>query len=115
MTEDQTPKVNVSEVAVQEIKRQLEKRGTPNASFRIGIKGGGCSGFSYHLAFEDDSPREKDLVFNFDGLQVIVDKKSLVYLNGTTLEWEDTLVRKGFLFKNPNVKTSCGCGSSFSV
>lgn len=115
MTEDRAPKVDVSKVAVIEIKRQLENRGTPKSSFRMGIKGGGCSGFSYHLSFEDNSPCEKDLVFNFDGLQVIVDKKSIVYLNDTTLDWEDTLMRKGFLFKNPNVKTSCGCGSSFSV
>lgn len=115
MTEDETPKVNVSEVAVLEIKRQLQKRGTPDASFRMGINGGGCSGFQYHLSFEDNPPRDKDLVFNFDGLRVIVDKKSIVYLSGTTLEWEDTLLRKGFLFKNPNVKTNCGCGSSFTV
>lgn len=116
MTEsDKTFSIYLSDYAVQEIKNQLEKRGTLSASLRLGIKGGGCSGLSYHISFEDDPPREKDIIFNFAGLQVIIDKKSIIYLNGTTLEWENTLLRKGFKFMNPNEKSSCGCGSSFNV
>lgn len=105
----------LSEAAITEIKKQLVQRETPNSSFRIGLKSGGCSGFAYHIQFEDDKPKEKDFVFNFNGLQVIVDKKSIIYLNGSELDWESSLMRKGFKFKNPNEKSSCGCGNSFST
>jgi iron-sulfur cluster assembly protein len=107
--------ITVSEGAAKAIKRQLDKRGTPEASLRVGIRGGGCSGFSYVIEFHDGPPRPKDRVFDAFGVRVVVDPKSLIYLNGTTLEWEQTLMQQGFKFVNPNEKTSCGCGHSFTV
>jgi iron-sulfur cluster assembly protein len=107
--------ITVSEGAAKAIKRQLDKRGTPESSLRVGIRGGGCSGFSYVIEFHDGPPRPKDRVFDAFGVRVVVDPKSLIYLNGTTLEWEQTLMQQGFKFVNPNEKTSCGCGHSFTV
>jgi iron-sulfur cluster assembly protein len=110
----------VSAPAVEAIARQLKKRGTLDASLRLGIRGGGCSGFSYVIEFHDGPPHARDRVFDYvasDGtkVRVVVDPKSLVYLNGTLLEWEQTLMRQGFKFVNPNEKSGCGCGTSFSV
>ena len=110
----------VSPAAVEAIARQMKKRGTPEASLRVGIRGGGCSGFSYVIEFHDGPARARDRLFTFqaaDGtdVRVLVDPKSLVYLNGTVLAWEQTLMRQGFKFENPNEKSGCGCGSSFSV
>ena len=115
-----TPSVSVSPQAVDAIARQLKKRGTPDASLRLGIRGGGCSGFSYVIEFHDGPPHARDRVFDFVAsdqapVRVLVDPKSLLYLNGTVLEWEHTLMRQGFKFANPNEKTGCGCGSSFGL
>ncbi|HEY4011841.1 MAG TPA: iron-sulfur cluster assembly accessory protein [Polyangiaceae bacterium] len=112
--------VSVSPRAVDAIARQLKKRGTPEASLRLGLRGGGCSGFSYVIEFHDGPPRARDHAFDYvasDGaaVRVVVDPKSLLYLNGTVLEWEQTLMHQGFKFANPNEKSSCGCGTSFSV
>ena len=112
--------ITVTPRAVEMIKKQIVKRGIANAALRLGIRGGGCSGFSYVIEFHDGDPRAKDSVFDYvaeDGtpVRVVVDKKSLVFLNGTTLEWEQTLMQQGFKFVNPNEKTSCGCGHSFTV
>ena len=97
-------------------KKQLVKRGTPEAMVRVGIKGGGCSGFSYVIEFEDKPPREgRDRVFEVDGTKFVVDRKSLIYLNGTILDWKVTLMNQGFEFINPQVKSNCGCGHSFQV
>jgi len=115
MESDKTYQVSVSEVASKQIKLQLQKRGTPDAYLRLGVKGAGCSGFSYVLQFEDDPPRDNDVVFHEHDVKVVLDKKSLVFLNGTILDWEKTLLRSGFKFNNPNEKTSCGCGNSFTV
>jgi iron-sulfur cluster assembly protein len=81
---------------------------------RLGVKGGGCSGLSYAMSF-DAHPRERDHIFEFDGVRVFIDPKSFVYLHGMTLDYEETLMRQGFNFINPNSSRSCGCGSSFSV
>ena len=115
-----TPSITVSPNAVDAIARQMKKRGTPGASLRLGIRGGGCSGFSYVIEFHDGPPHARDRVFDHvasDGtkVRVVVDPKSLVYLSGTLLEWEQTLMRQGFKFVNPNEKSGCGCGTSFSV
>ena len=115
-----TPSIVVSPQAVDAIARQMKKRGTPEASLRVGIRGGGCSGFSYVIEFHDGSPHARDRIFEYkaaDGtpVRVIVDPKSLLYLDGTVLEWEQTLMRQGFKFANPNEKSGCGCGTSFSV
>ena len=107
--------VSLSPKAIDAAKRQLAKRGTPDAAIRLGLKGGGCSGFSYVIEFTDDPPRERDRVFDFDGVKVFVDPKSLIYLAGTVLDWEQTLMYQGFKFRNPNEATNCGCGHSFSV
>lgn len=114
------PTLSVSASAVEAIARQMKKRGTPDASLRLGIRGGGCSGFSYVIEFHDGPPRTRDRVFDYlaaDGtkVRVLVDPKSLVYLDGARLEWEQTLLQQGFKFVNPNEKSGCGCGTSFSV
>jgi iron-sulfur cluster assembly protein len=101
--------------AIQEIQRIKEDNRIPAShALRLGVKGGGCSGFSYVLAF-DDKPREGDKVFEIGGITVHVDPKSLFYLAGTTLEFSDGLNGRGFVFKNPNAQRTCGCGSSFGV
>lgn len=96
-------------------RQKLEKRGTPDAVVRVGIKGGGCSGFSYVIQFEDGEPKARDYAYEVDGVRFIVDKKSFVYLAGSTLDYEKTLMFQGFKFRNPNEASSCGCGHSFTV
>ena len=100
--------------------RQLDKRGTPDAAIRIGIRGGGCSGFSYVDRVRRRAPRAGDLVLEFaeEGkatVRVFCDKKSIIYLGGSVLDWEKTLMFQGFKFKNPQEATRCGCGHSFTV
>lgn len=112
--------IAVTPKAVGAIARQIAKRAVPGTSLRLGIRGGGCSGFSYVIEFHDGPPRARDRVFDFhaaggEPVRVVVDPKSLVYLAGMTLDWEQTLMRQGFKFLNPNEKTSCGCGNSFTV
>jgi iron-sulfur cluster assembly protein len=107
--------ISISPAAAQFARQKLTTRGTPNAAVRLGIKGGGCSGFSYVIQFDDDPPRERDTVYEEDGVKFYVDKKSLVYLAGSLLDYEKTLMFQGFKFRNPNEATSCGCGHSFTV
>ena len=108
--------VHVTANAVKRIRVILAKEGisTEEGGLRLGVKGGGCSGLSYAIAF-DSHPRERDRIFTFDGVRVFIDPKSFVYLNGMTLDYEETLMRQGFNFINPNSARSCGCGTSFSV
>jgi len=108
--------VHVTPSAVKRIRVILAKEGisAEEGGLRLGVKGGGCSGLSYAIAF-DSHPRERDRIFTFDGVRVFVDPKSFVYLNGMTLDYEETLMRQGFNFINPNSARSCGCGTSFSV
>lgn len=105
--------IQMSDSAKGEVKRLLEKEGKPELGLRMGVDGGGCSGFNYSLGF--DTARDDDKTFDVDGIKVMVDSKSLLYLAGTKLDYIDTLNEKGFKFENPNAKKSCGCGSSFSV
>lgn len=112
--------IDVSPQSIEAIKRQIVKRGVPDTALRVGIRGGGCSGFSYVIEFHDGPPRPRDRVYDLtaaDGtpVRVVIDPKSLVYLNGATLEWEETLMRRGFRWSNPQEKTKCGCGHSFTV
>jgi iron-sulfur cluster assembly protein len=112
--------IEVTPAAVEAIKKQIAKRGLPETSLRVGIRGGGCSGFSYVIEFHDGPPRARDRVLDYvskDGtpVRVVVDPKSLLYLNGSVLEWEQTLMQQGFKFVNPHEKSSCGCGHSFTV
>lgn len=107
--------ISISDAAVEFAKKKLAVRGTPNAAVRLGIRGGGCSGFSYVIQFDDDPPRERDLVYEAGGVTFLVDKKSFVYLAGSLLDYEKTVMFQGFKFKNPNEASSCGCGHSFTV
>ena len=84
------------------------------AGLRVGVVGGGCSGFSYNMTFENQQGM-MDKVFNFDGLKVFVDPTSIMYLNGCTVDYVETIEAAGFKFDNPSVKSTCGCGSSFNV
>ncbi len=118
--EKKAPSITVSPRAVEAIKKQIQKRNVPDTSLRVGIRGGGCSGFSYVIEFHDGPPRARDHVYDHvaeDGtpVRVVVDPKSLVYLNGTVLEWEHKVLQQGFKFVNPQEKASCGCGHSFQV
>lgn len=107
--------VTITDGAVEYAKKRLAQRGTPDAAIRLGVRGGGCSGFSYVIEFADDAPRERDLVFEVGGVRFYVDKKSFVYLAGSALDYEKTLVFQGFKFKNPQEASRCGCGHSFTV
>ena len=108
--------INVTPGAASQIRAQLARRPQTNAQsgVRVGVKGGGCSGMSYVIEY-CDQPRAKDRLFEVDGARVYVDPKSLIYLNGTTFDFVDTFQQKGFKFVNPQVKSECGCGESFSV
>ena len=107
--------LQISENAGQLIRKMTAKNGIPDGGLRIGIKAGGCSGLSYTFAWEA-SPRDGDHVFaGPDGAKVFVDPRSFRFLDGTTLDYDTSLVSKGFIFNNPNAKSSCGCGTSFSV
>ncbi len=112
--------INITQGAVDAVSVQIQKRNVPGTALRVGIRGGGCSGFSYVVEFHDGEPRARDVVYDLkatDGsdVRIVVDKKSLIYLNGSTFDWEKTLMRQGFKFINPNEKSSCGCGTSFTV
>jgi iron-sulfur cluster assembly protein len=106
--------VRLTPKAIEMAKQALLKRGTPVAALRLGVRGGGCSGVSYAVEFSD-KVRARDQIYDFDGLKVVVDPKSLVYLRGSVLDYEVQLMQHGFKFQNPNEKSSCGCGESFSV
>jgi iron-sulfur cluster assembly protein len=107
--------LQVTERAVKRIRAAMAKEGVSpeEGGLRVGVMGGGCSGLSYSIKF-DTRPRERDRIYEFDGVRVFVDPKSFLYLHGMTLDYEETLMRQGFNFINPNSKRSCGCGSSFS-
>ncbi len=107
--------ITISPEVFEAITRQLQKRGTPNSSIRLGVRGGGCSGFNYVIEINDNTPSQRDVVFIFESIELVVDRKSLVYLSGTELHWQRSLMNSGFEFKNPNVKKSCGCNHSFEV
>ena len=108
--------VHVTERAVKRIRIAMAKEGIApsEGGMRLGVMGGGCSGLSYSIKF-DTQPRDRDRVFTFDDVRVFVDPKSFLYLNGMTLDYEETLMRQGFNFINPNSSRSCGCGSSFTA
>jgi iron-sulfur cluster assembly protein len=110
------PAIHLSEYAAKKIIALLAKEGVPaeTGGLRVGVQGGGCSGLSYAMRL-DTQARDRDKVFEEFGARIFVDPKSLLYLNGTTLEYEDTLMRQGFVFQNPNAARSCGCGSSFTA
>ena len=106
--------IEITDRAVDEIRRLRDKEGVDAGGLRVGVKGGGCSGLSYNLAFESDA-RKGDKVFERDDVRLFCDLKSYIYLNNTVLDFDDGLMGKGFVFMNPNAKKTCGCGESFSV
>jgi len=106
--------IEISEKAAVRIKALLGEKGTPAGGLRLGVKGGGCSGLSYHIDWAAE-PAKFDQVIERDGARVFVDPKSAVFLAGTTVDWQQTLMQTGFVFKNPNVKSACGCGESFTI
>jgi len=106
--------VSLTPTAVSKVKEIMAQQNPVPAGLRIGVVGGGCSGFSYSMSFEN-GPGVMDKVHSFDGLKVFVDATSAMYLNGCTVDYVETLEAAGFKFENPNVKSTCGCGSSFNV
>lgn len=109
--------VHVTERAAKEIQRVIAEHKFPVDStwVRIGAKGGGCSGFTYVLDFDQNGPTEFDLTFQQHGVNLVVDKKSEFFMGGTTLDFNDGLLDRGFVFKNPQASGTCGCGTSFSA
>jgi len=105
--------IQVTPKAIDKIKKTFAKEGV-TGGLRLGVLGGGCSGLSYQFKF-DTRQRSTDKVFDYDGVKIFVDPKSLLYLNGTTLDFVDTFQQKGFKFLNPQQRSECGCGESFSV
>ena len=106
--------VQLTETAVTKVKEILGTQEPKPVGLRISVVGGGCSGFSYSMAFEN-SPGLMDKTYSFDGLKVFVDQASLLYLDGAEVDFVETMEGSGFKFNNPNVKSTCGCGSSFSA
>ena len=107
--------ISVTDKAKERITALRQEEGRPMAhNIRVSVKGGGCSGLMYDLGF-DDKVNPNDQVFEDKGVKILVDKKSLLYLLGTTLDFSDGLNGKGFQFVNPNASRTCGCGESFSV
>ena len=117
MTQVQEPKaekkISVTPKAVGKIRDAFAKQGV-SGGLRLGVLGGGCSGLSYQFKF-DAKPRPTDHVFEFDGVKIFIDPKSMLYLDGMTLDWKDSLIQSGFVFDNPHAQKSCGCGTSFSA
>src|SRR5437868_13612337 len=107
--------VQVTEKALARIRVAIVKEGISptEGGLRLGVQGGGCSGLSYNIRF-DTQPRERDRIFQYGDVRVFVDPKSFIYLNGMTLDYQETLMQQGFVFVNPNASRSCGSGTSFS-
>ena len=105
--------INLTERAAARIKELISAENRDGQGLRVKIVGGGCSGLQYKVDF--DLPKSSDKIFERDGAKVLVDLKSLLYLTGTELDYKDELVQSGFVFQNPNVKKSCGCGASFAI
>lgn len=108
--------VQLTERAAEEVRRVMQESNVPeDSAVRIGVRAGGCSGFSYSFGFVDDFNEEKDFVSEQHGVKVAVEKAHDLYLDGTEVDFHDGLDQRGFVFNNPNVTRGCGCGSSFSV
>ena len=105
--------ITLTPQALAQVKELLTQEKQPGAALRVGVKGGGCSGLSYMMGF-DATVREQDVTYEQDGVKILVDPKSHLYLDGTTIDFQGGLGGTGFAFQNPNAKSSCGCGSSFN-
>ncbi|SRR5713101_7879024 len=107
--------IALTPVAIEKVKEILDQQNPKPTGLRVAVVGGGCSGFSYHMAFENQINETMDNVYEFDGLKVLVDQMSEMYLDGISIDYLESIEGSGFKFNNPNVKSTCGCGSSFSV
>jgi iron-sulfur cluster assembly protein len=109
--------VALTEKAASEIKKIVKDQGLPEEQtrLRVGVKGGGCSGFSYMLDLTEEPKSESDEEVDSHGVKILIDMKSNLYLDGTEIDFKDEVMAKGFVFKNPNATSSCGCGSSFQA
>lgn len=105
--------ISMTDEAARRIQALVTEKGTPDAGLRVKVVGGGCSGLTYKMDL--DVPRDGDKIFEHAGARLVVDRKSFLYLKGTELDYRDELMASGFNLRNPNVKRSCGCGSSFVV
>src|SRR2546423_7293105 len=110
-----TKGIELTPLAVARVRTAMAKENVSpeQGGLRLGVQGGGCSGLTYNIRF-DTQPRERDRVYEFDGVRIFVDPKSFIYLHGMVLDYEETLMHQGFVFRNPNANRSCGCGTSFS-
>jgi iron-sulfur cluster assembly protein len=109
-----TTSIEISDKAAARIKALAGEKNTPDGGLRLGVKGGGCSGLSYHVDWAE-KPSKFDEVVERGGARIFVDPKSARFLAGTVVDWQQTLMQSGFVFKNPNVKSACGCGESFTI
>lgn len=109
--------ITLTEKAASEVRNIIKEQGLPDGQtrLRVGVKGGGCSGFSYLLDLTEEPKSEMDEEMDCNGIKILVDMKSLLYLDGTEIDFKNEVMGKGFVFKNPNATTTCGCGSSFSA
>ena len=105
--------VTLTDIAAQKVSEFLATQEQPEAGLRVAVKGGGCSGFQYQLAL--DEARDDDQVFEFEGIRILVDQQSLRYVDGSTVDYTESLMGAGFQVNNPNVVAACGCGSSYRV
>ena len=103
--------ITITQFAQDKIRSLLKQRQTPNYFLRIGLKGGGCSGFMYSYEFADQ-PKEKDKIFEFDDIKICIDIKSYLFLNGMEIDYEEDLLKSGLVFNTPSAKRTCGCGES---
>jgi iron-sulfur cluster assembly protein len=107
--------IQISEGASRQIKSLMSKQGISDGGLRVGVKGGGCSGLSYTFAWEREARLGDEVFEGPGGAKIFVDRKSLLYLDGTILDYDTSLMSRGFVFNNPNAKATCGCGSSFGA
>jgi iron-sulfur cluster assembly protein len=109
--------ISLTETAAKEVKRIIDEQQLPRdqTRLRVGVRGGGCSGFSYLLDLTEEAAGEQDEAMESNGVPILVDMKSLLYLDGTEIDFRDEVMGRGFVFKNPNATSSCGCGSSFQA
>jgi iron-sulfur cluster assembly protein len=114
-TMNEAPAIQLTPRAVENGKRKLAEAEGPIVGLRVGVKGGGCSGYTYVFDFTQKVRPGRDVVYDFDGLKVVIDDRSIELLRGATLDWEQRLMGYGFKWVNPNAKSDCGCGVSFST
>jgi iron-sulfur cluster assembly protein len=109
------PRITLTPAAVDWVKKRREKLGQPRAALRVGVKGGGCAGYSYVTELTEEAPKARELVYEFDEVKVFVDERSLAFIDGSVIDAKTTLMYQGLKFDNPLEEKSCGCGATFSV